>query len=46
MVSFDQMLRECRMRRYRITDIVERAVSCEVFVYDKILTRYFFSVRK
>ena len=46
MVSFDQMLGGCRMRWYRITDIVDMAVSCEVFVYDRIITRYFFSVGK
>ena len=33
MVCFDQMHGGCRMRRYRITGMVDRAVSCEVFVY-------------
>jgi len=30
-VSLDQMLGGCRMKMYRTTDMVDRAVSCEVF---------------
>jgi hypothetical protein len=32
-VSFDPMLGGYKMIRYRITDVVDRTVSCEVFVY-------------